>query len=249
MDLFRAFSSSTVRLPSQRRPPIAASKPRARARPRKRWGKIRMRGRIARNGCLSYLEYLGTLERILSAVHPHSDRGGRFTNESSLVRKLNSPRRFHIAGRSLSDLTASRRTSDVANDEVIPVSGDRLPRLRFGRQSLRTPCKDSSSSSSKVMREQFKHADTPGLTVIPIRLRCRLYPPAMTYGTPRCWQYSLIHSLVRSTDGSSAQFTITSGLDSESKARSPSASETFSLTFLTQTLGDIRWRADSMAST
>ena len=145
-----------------------------------------MRDRIAPGRCSSYRECLGTLERILSAIHPHSGRGARSTNESSLVRKLNSPRRFHMAGRSLSDLTASRRTSDVANDEVIPVSGERLPRLRFGRHSLRTPCRDSSSSSSSVIREQLMHADTPGLTVIPIRLRCRLYPPAMTYGTPRC---------------------------------------------------------------
>ena len=158
--------------------PNAARQLQRRSRPREqareRWRKVAWATNSLGTAPSNYWECLDPLERICSDVHPHSDLGGRFTNESSLVRKLNSPRRFHMAGRSLSDLTASRRTSDAANDEVIPVSGERLPRLRFGRHSLRTPCRDSSSSSSSVMREQLKHADTPGLTVIPIRLRCRL---------------------------------------------------------------------------
>ena len=93
------------------------------------------------------------------------------TKLSVFVRKLNSPRRFHMAGRSLFDCTASLIVSDAANDEVIPVNGDKLPRFRFGRHNLWTPRSESSSSSSSVMREQLKHADTPGLTVMPMRLR------------------------------------------------------------------------------
>lgn len=56
-----------------------------------------------------------------------------------LVKKLNSPRRLSILGCKFWHLNTILNTSFTTNDEVIPVKGARLPKLRSFLTNFLTP--------------------------------------------------------------------------------------------------------------